>query len=394
MMTIRKGSVWVLSWAAICCINSESFSQQDTTSLDMLLAPGAPGFVLLGVAPTLVDRPADVTDFAVDVLNSTSNITALPQNYAIEVAPYWFFSHPDLSYDQFAGDNGIIATAGQTFSLSVATSSVLSGGSDVVSTGMGLGARFSLLRGRIDNEFSNYRARLDSVMRVAGEISAVVASEIAEKYKTDPVIVQLKTMLTQAAARNDTASIAAINQALQVRGRQLHYEVESSVRSQYRSELERVREEVQSIQVRRVGWKLEVAGGAVLNFPGQNFDSSSVSRYGGWINGGYDLGDYCALGVVRYLADVGNSAGDVVEAGARLVLNISRKLSLSGEGVYRGYPNGKSRTGWRFDIEVDYSVGKNSAVAFTFGRDSHGHQTGTLISALNLLIGFGSGRPL
>lgn len=394
MKTINNASTWAVCWVTICCISPYCFGQQDTTSLNMLLTPGAPGFVLLGVSPTSIARPADVTDFAVDVLNSTGNLTALPQNYAIEVAPYWLFSHPELSYDQFAGDTGVVATAEQTFSLSLATSSALSGGNGVTSTGMGLGMQFSLLRGHIDNNFNNYRTKLDSVLKITGEISSAVTKELTRRYATDPTIAQLKKMATQAVARNDTVSIAVINQLLTIRGQQLHNQVESSVRSEYRTELETVRQQVQSMQVKRIGWKLDIAGGTVLNFPSQKFDSSSVSRYGGWVDGGYDLGDYCALGVIRYLVDAHNSVDNVLEAGGRLMLNLSRKLSLSGEGVYRGYPNDKSKTGWRTDIEVDYSVGKNTAIAFTFGRDSYGHQTGTLISALNLLIGFGSARPL
>ncbi len=393
MRSIRKVSTWTVCCFAACCFSSYCAAQQDSASLNMLLSPGAPGFVLLGVSPTSVERPGNVTDFAVDILNSTSNLSVLPQNYAIEAAPYWFFSHPGLSYQDYAGDNGVFATIQQTLSVSMATSSALDSGSNVISTGMGVGLRFSLLRGQIDNEFNGYHAKLDSVIEVSGKLNNVIDAEYRRRFRSDSTMTQLTAILAKAMNANDSGTAAIISAAIQARSEQLHAEVEAAVRAEYQSDLAMLKDLVRSIQLRRLGWKLDVAGGAVLNFPGQSFDSSSISRYGGWVNGGYELEDWSVLGVVRYLADTRNSAEDVLESGARLILTCSPRFSLSGEALYRGYPNDKSRTGWRADIEVDYSIGKNSVIAFTFGRDSQGRQTGTLISALNLLLGFGSERP-
>jgi hypothetical protein len=64
--------------------------------------PDAPAFVLLGVAPTQVERPTQPSALAVSVLSATAGADNLiPQNYALQVAPYWLVGHPRLTSSEY-----------------------------------------------------------------------------------------------------------------------------------------------------------------------------------------------------------------------------------------------------------------------------------------------------
>ncbi|MCB0699162.1 MAG: hypothetical protein KDC11_04905, partial [Chitinophagaceae bacterium] len=71
----------------------------------------APGFVLLDKAPALVEKPSDPKAFGVDILN-------LFEGGAIQTTPYWFFNHPNYTFDKHINNQFPIL---QTFNLSVAT---------------------------------------------------------------------------------------------------------------------------------------------------------------------------------------------------------------------------------------------------------------------------------
>lgn len=69
-----------------------------------LRTPHSPAFILLGASPTLIARPTTPVDFAValtaDWGNNAGELT-LPRNLAIEVAPYWWFRHRMLTFDDY-----------------------------------------------------------------------------------------------------------------------------------------------------------------------------------------------------------------------------------------------------------------------------------------------------
>lgn len=65
------------------------FSQE--ISLQGLKTPNAPGFQLLDIAPSSIQKPTNPKEFAFDVFSLTNNGTALPKNFSFEISPYWLF---------------------------------------------------------------------------------------------------------------------------------------------------------------------------------------------------------------------------------------------------------------------------------------------------------------
>ncbi len=80
--------------------------------------------------------------------------------------------------------------------------------------------------------------------------------------------------------------------------------------------------------------------------------------------------------------------------GGRLIIDIS-KLSLSAEVVSRNFPEAKVNDNiWPLAGIADHAIAKNKSLSLTIGRDFGGNYSGSLITLLNLVFGFGSTRPI
>ena len=73
---------------------------QSQFSIDELRAPTSPAFTILNVAPTNVVRPNTPRQLALEILSATERSGGdLPSNLALEIAPYWLFDRPNLTFD-------------------------------------------------------------------------------------------------------------------------------------------------------------------------------------------------------------------------------------------------------------------------------------------------------
>lgn len=84
------------------------FAQQnDKTKKELNLKdiemPTSPGFILLDQSPTNIERPNSGKALAVSALSSFTESNGLPQNYAVEFTPFWFFKHPNMNVLKYLG---------------------------------------------------------------------------------------------------------------------------------------------------------------------------------------------------------------------------------------------------------------------------------------------------
>src|SRR5688572_22312382 len=94
-------------------------SAQAVGSRDTLLAlrtPISPVFALMGISPVSIERPTTPRAFALDLLSKSQNLSALPESYGVEVAPFWLVPHPLLEYSEFYQPS-IIESIAQTLTL-------------------------------------------------------------------------------------------------------------------------------------------------------------------------------------------------------------------------------------------------------------------------------------
>jgi hypothetical protein len=365
-----------------------SQTRDTTSSLNLLTAPTSPGFVLLGKEPTSVDRPTSVTDFAVNVLAHTNDLSTFPKDYSVEIAPWWLLFGSGITYEDFIA-NKPLSNITQTLSLSLASSS------DSGITSLAGGVRFSVFQGEVDPAFNDYASKLENLYKELGEINFIVHNERMRKIDDDTVIKQLHTTLMNADSALQIVLAPIIETQIAVREAEIARQVEDSIRTHNRSMIEKIRSAAADLRVHRIGWKLDVAGGIAYDFPGNIFDDGFLKRWGFWLTPGYEGNNFGMLGVLRILSNVKQTDHYSIDIGGRGIYDDTKSFSASFEGVYRKYHNDMNTDHqWRVALIVDYAISPNKVISLTYGRDFEGTRSGNVIAALNLLFGFGSTRPM
>jgi hypothetical protein len=393
-------------------VSYNGLCQQDSTlKLDLLKAPSSPGFILLNQQPTDIERPTTPTDFAVSFRNSSSNFSAIPKNYAVEMAPLWLFSAKKIGFKKAYGDSShlnVWENIKQTFNLSVAyapvDSALPSGASQ-----FGFGFKFSIVRGKINHEFTDQIKKLNVALINVG-IDFHNKAEV--ELKKDSDYVQLNRLYKQILMKPEPSATdiilintlpLTIEKLVDLKGDQLARD--------YKNENETARIEITKklakMDVIRTGAFLDLAAGAVLDFPTRNFDYSEINKYGAWLTGGYDGNNWSVLALGRmlqgiktpYLTDssiVKTTSSNTFDLGLRLLYKRD-KFNVSLEGLYRNYLNSSNFTpGYKGTFYLGYDLGNNKILTLNISRDFDGtvNKTGNLVTALNLIIGLGGNRNI
>lgn len=361
---------------------NSALGQTADTVLNFLKAPTSPAANLLGISPSDVQRPTAPTDFMLSVQNATNNYSVVPNSYAVDVAPVWLFNAEKIGFAQFLDDDyaNVREAVRQTLVLSAAATSK----ADSIagrSASVGFGLKFSIFRGKVNSQARQALLRIDSVwikfdQYLDPAIKALWESEVFMNADSNE-----KERLKNAVTDSVKKSIPTLTDSLFSLAKEIDFT--------------------------RYGWKLDVAGGVSMAFPGQLFKQGSVDRAGAWITGGYEgENGLAALVLVRYLYNPDKVFADeagilqqdnlsTFDAGLRLLLDNRHKFTFSGEGVYRSVLN---KTGvdptWRFTLNADYKISPNRILTLALGRDYDGtfSKDGNLIAALNLVLGFGNNR--
>lgn len=319
-----------------------------------LRPPSAPAFALLGIEPQVVDRPKTPRALAVSVLTATNQLSAMPQNYALEVAPYWLATHPTLTFSDGRATLG--STFLQTLSLSVATAK------DTIGTHLGLGIR-ALLAGGHPSRAG--RLMLDSIRTLQDSaLAAIVGVDI-----------------------RDSAGIYRAVEPFAAGSR--------AIASRLSPELE------------RAGFRAELAVGTLFLFPSATFDDGRSEKLAVWVNLAYQLErprlDMAAL--VRLTSNSGSGTGTLVDIGGRMSFELA-PLTVSAEFVGRSAIDAQVtqsgpgqvaailnlRNSYRATGSIEIALGDGSALVLGLGRDfdQPGGTAGRLISLAALKLGLGA----
>lgn len=74
----------------------------DSVKVEDFKLPSTPGFALLDIAPTTIQRPSNPKQFAFSLLNFTGNNGTLPRDFAMEVTPYWFLKLKNETFYKYS----------------------------------------------------------------------------------------------------------------------------------------------------------------------------------------------------------------------------------------------------------------------------------------------------
>lgn len=137
------------------------------------------------------------------------------------------------------------------------------------------------------------------------------------------------------------------------------------------------------------------------------FDSAEVYKAGAWLTGGYEFQQLSVLAVGRFLSNynvpyklandsIKISESQTLDGGLRIVFD-NGSFYGSVEGLYRLDRNINAQPfNWKAALNLGYDIGNNKIISLNITRDFDRtiNKGGTLITALNLIVGFGSIRNL
>lgn len=384
----------------MAAIFATGYSQD--VSIDQLTAPASPGFTILGKEVTNIEKPSTSTDLIVSFRNSTGDFSTLPKNFAIEFFPYWVLGGNKKEFKDLSSDK-VSDNIPQTLQLSFATQTIEKSNSLGDSTQMGIGFKFSIFRGTINDDFNTLQKKLYSKLKT---LNAKKASDISEIEKNDPEIQKINEAINSS---NDDDELERL---MALKDQRLNVLLNQNSETDLETELSAL---AKSIKFTRYGWKLDVAGAWAVSFPTQDFDNREVNRFAIWVNGGYETkkdaagGHWSILGVIRYLQNYSEPFKDAndqlvlannryTDIGVRAIHTFKDKVSLSAEIINRENRDEEKpiKSSIRYSFNLNYQLPDNTIVSFTYGKDFDGaiKKDGNLIASLNLIKGLGSKRPI
>ena len=324
-------------------------AQAPPVPIDDLRAPTSPAFVLLDVAPASVERPENPKAFTTSLIHTVTQNNGLPQNYALEVAPYWLTYHPELTFEKYQSPG--LMSAIHSLSMSVATTPMkATEGSTVDPSGsrVGIGVRSNLMNGRFNPKLGALVAEL-----------AGIHDKILDALSKGLPIDKLE-------AEAQTTALA-----------------------------------IQALDAQRIGFILSVAAGKIWDFPGDDFTTVKDGRWGVWVTPTYRFltcgePDNCratfdAIAVLRALREPDEDAS--WDFGGRIVWQPNTELSLSLETVRRRGGDSETQEGVNSNRTagmLEYRINADLSLYGTFGQDFKKIAgSKPLISLIGLNVGFG-----
>ena len=334
--------------------------------LDNLRTPTSPAFTILGVAPTAIARPMTPRALALELLSQAGSGSAIPEDYALELAPYWLRPRPTLSFAAYTNPS-VAQSLRQSFAVSFATSRPdTTGESEVADVGIGL--RVSPNAGRTSQKFNDLLASLDSLQRARLPLVRAQADILDELDALGPGEPRTRTMLR---GRLEAAERALATQADSIRA------LATAMGEQ---------------DAERVGLFTELAAALAATYPASRFEGGRLSRVGAWGALSYRLESprLDVIALARFQRDLLSADESSLDLGGRLYW-LDDRLGVSAELVNRtafqveDLPSGPAtrralvfESSNRLVGNVDYRASDALFVSLAFGHDhrvpgSEGH---------------------
>lgn len=430
----------------IISISINLFAQDSDFNLENLKAPSMPSATIIGTQINDVNVPKSMKDLETAVftnyLNSGESLS-LPNNYALEINPFMIGGRKNFDYKSYLEDIPL-TNMWQNLSISVASTNKFLINDSVSSNAMGFSLRTIILNGEplkkvsdafvIANDNNQYVNDIKSKMRLLIKRCLNNNSFI---YSID----NLSTCVVEEFENNETQNITGIK--LEEKKILIGYAVEKikSVFAKinknttkdkviekfddiYKMEISApvlgtLRENLSKIKTDRFGLRWDINWALALNFPTNEFDNSTVPRWGAWTNLSYrseGLESFTFIGLGRILinndtyinkyqpVDGDFTTGNHYDLGLKIVYE-SNKLSLGIEYIYRlntykvtkiiegeEYQRTIDNNSTKYLININYNLSDDINLSYNLGKNfnSISPTQGDLISGLSINFGFGS----
>ena len=398
---------------------------QENTDFDLLKAPISPASNLLGFAQSEIDKPTDISDFMLSLQSATNSYTALPSNYAVDIAPFWLLKDKsnlgDIStvgLQKSTGKNVIKQSL--VLSLAVKNPDSTGNGFNSNSTYAALGFKLSIYRGDYDTKTKQklnqiaelQKIRLGLIDNKTDAIYDNLPQEINElKEKRKKIFldfdvndessdnIALGELLYKKASKLDSIISFKIEELFNQDNKETKFKTIDSKIKKLASEL----------HLARVGVSGEISGGIGNELRQKDFNNSKIYNAGLWTTIGYTWEKSGALlAFARYLYNPDkvfalDNTINVIEnistfdTGLRYIIgNSQSKFNGSLEAIYRSVPSNSDLidSSWRLMLNLDYAILKNQKLTFSFGRNYDGttNKNDNLIATIGTVFGFGNKR--
>ena len=345
---------------------------QTDITLEDLRTPASPGFILLDVAPTSIEKPGTPKAFAASVFNAINMSNGIPKNFAMEFAPFWFLKHPNMTALKFYGINREtkkqkIFYALRNASLSVAavdtSTTSVSSSNRFTKSNIAFGLRTTIISIRKENDISDLIAANNNVVTKLNKIAEAIALIDLDDPEREVIIQRL------------------INEGPLPENARL-----------------------KEVLARKPIFALDGAVAANLAYRNTNYNSGRLGRAGGWLTADLalplqeekisEVRNYLhILATTRYLSnsDSVNLSGEYVreglfDTGARLELEIG-KLSISYEFLLRNNLTNDANTK-RSSGLIQYRLGNGVYISGAIGKNFGA--TNNLIALFGINWGLGN----
>lgn len=352
-----------------------------TPDFNKLKTPESPAFQIIGKSPSAVSRPTSPRGFAVsflDNLRSQEEFSLIPRNFAVEANPYWWSSHPRLSFEEYmaGGINSLYRTL--TFSLATADSTIQGPSGDQSFRRVGVGVRSLLYEGQ------ETPACVDAILEAVKPFTERLAQIIAATIVADPTLA------------DDAERLQEINEA----------ERQKLLAQNLAALSKENRQKCTDAIADRQGFVMSIAGAAAFGFLEDPADTAAViptpqgdlNALAIWVTPSYLSGSFSVIGVIR--ARWNQLAADTTEfaldLGGRLIYS-SGGYAASAEALYRRRDRGdESMNEYRLATIFDVRLSKDLWLTATFGKDFDQKEGSGLIALANLQWSFGKpqARPV
>lgn len=365
----------------------------DTIPFLDLTPPASPAFNLLDVSPVTVERPATVRALAVNIANAIGNgSNGFPKNFALQVAPYWLFSHPNMNIYKYNGmvmdPNAAPANRLQfkqnifygLRNTSFSAASVNKDSGQATATSASNFIAFSVKANVINVRRRRVLEAMDTSIRGINKMFSLLLNAAVDTCQ--------KKFVPPAPEYMDCIAATVFLDSISINRRRGQYDSLLSIRPLF---------------------TVDVALATSMAFANNNFSDNHLYRTGGWITACfskpldknsesslsalYNTKNYLNVyGLFRVLSEDNSTDFKTfktqtnIDFGGRLEFELNQ-VAISFESVYRAVVNDKSSSTARNVVIVQYKLSDNLFVTGTFGKnfgDQH-----NLVSFLGLNWGFG-----
>jgi hypothetical protein len=351
------------------------------SDFDKLRTPDSPAFVVLGVSPTEIQRPTTPGTLVATLGGAMSDSSlTVPKDFALEIAPYWLFSHPDVPLQDYRSNH--LMRPIRTLSLSVGTTQAARSESDT--TGMmishtdshiGVGLRTTLFQSGADDPCT-------AASNGAIELAAAATVSAADKAE-----------LETHGKPGDSAYDAALKTLIESKV--------SAYNAKQKSNLERAvgvhNDTCVALTTSPTGFQVDLAGAIDLRVADSKltWSGTTTAGYAVWANASYDWLRFSAVAMARLAShDLDVTTGTTTErafdSGARGIYK-AKTYVVSAEALMRyRLTDVPDRTTIKVDAGLEYELTASTWISLTFGKDFafKPGDAGSFFSLANLKWGF------